>query len=102
MFILLCISCVLFTSTNADAASKKKTVVNEDIGNDYNHYIRQELKQIDCQAIKIDERWTDGGKAHYKKICFYDMVIEKNKHIIMWNDVYHPEHYGFISNSPVD
>lgn len=104
---MLCVSCVTLTTTDADAAGKKKIVKEKvtnsnELNDEGSISTRQEPQQIDCQAIKIDERWTDGGKVHYKKICFYDMVIEQNKHIIMWNDVYHPKHYGFIINSPVD
>lgn len=107
MLVMGCILSLTLVTDNAIAASKKKVVKKHVINsNEFNDEgsisTRQEPDQLDCQALKIDERWTDGGTVHYKKICFYDVIISQNKHVIMWNDVYHPNHYGFISNSPVD
>lgn len=67
---------------------------SQDKGSDYDQYI-QIAQGVDCQEIKLDETAV-GGKVVYKKICFYDVIIDNTKHITMWHSI-DDKSYGFLN-----
>ena len=60
--------------------------------NDKYLYLRP--KQLDCQRMKLDERYL-GGKEFFQTVCFYDTLIN-NQHFVMWHIVGTSE-VGFLN-----
>lgn len=63
---------------------------------DYKQYLQQEPKQIDCQAISIDQREYN-WKHVYEKICFYEVTFgNPQRKAIMWVNIKNGR-YGFLN-----
>jgi hypothetical protein len=62
---------------------------------DYEQFMYNTPKQIDCQLIKLDESEYKGGKLRFKTVCFYEVKVV-NRTLVMWHNI-NDDSTGFVN-----